>query len=283
MHDERNVNKEAGQEERYEQGLKSWSAVRWSGAGSANVSEVIAEEMPLTIHVNGQEFATVLCSPVGLEPLVYGFLASEGLIRTADEVKQVRIDRLRGIADVTLYAALSPDAASSTKRFIGSCCGKSREFYFQHDARTAKTYTRTLRISAEACYRLIDWLHTNSDGFAMSGGLHNAGLCTVGEGLFTHCDIGRHNALDKLYGTCLLERIPVGDKVIVFSGRLSSEVILKAAKIGVGAIITKSAPTDLALRLADDLGITAVGFARSGKMNVYTHHSRIVSNQDMVK
>ena len=84
-------------------------------------------------------------------------------------------------------------------------------------------------------------------------------------------DIGRHNALDKIYGHLLRQRISVRDKVLAFSGRVSSEVVLKAAKIGVGVLLSKSAPTDLALRLAHDLGITVVGFIRRDHLTVYTH------------
>lgn len=88
-------------------------------------------------------------------------------------------------------------------------------------------------------------------------------------------DIGRHNALDKLYGHCLLNGMSVRDKLIVFSGRISSEVLLKAAKIGVSIVISKSAPTELAIQMAEELNITAIGFVRNGSFNVYTHPERI--------
>ena len=88
-------------------------------------------------------------------------------------------------------------------------------------------------------------------------------------------DIGRHNALDKLYGCCLKNGMPVRDKLIVFSGRISSEVLLKAAKIGVSIVISKSAPTELALQMAEELNITAIGFVRNGSFNVYTHPERV--------
>src|SRR5699024_3079125 len=88
-------------------------------------------------------------------------------------------------------------------------------------------------------------------------------------------DIGRHNTLDKIYGYILENSIPIHDKVIVFSGRISSEVLLKISKIGIGVIISKAAPTDLALELAHDLGITAIGFTRGHKMNIYTHPERV--------
>ncbi|AZU62622.1 hypothetical protein CHR53_15860 [Neobacillus mesonae] len=93
--------------------------------------------------------------------------------------------------------------------------------------------------------------------------------------LKSRSDIGRHNALDKLYGYCLINRNYLKDKILVFIGRISSEVLLKAAKIGTGIILSKSAPTNLALGLAEEMGITAIGFIRGKGFNVYTHQERI--------
>ncbi|AFH84834.1 Formate dehydrogenase accessory protein FdhD [Bacillus anthracis str. H9401] len=90
-------------------------------------------------------------------------------------------------------------------------------------------------------------------------------------------DIGRHNALDKIYGYCLKNNISIGDKIIVFSGRISSEILLKVAKIGCEIILSKSAPTELALQLAEELGITTIGFIRNQSLNVYTHPERVLN------
>lgn len=119
-------------------------------------------------------------------------------------------------------------------------------------------------------------MQESSHVFKGTGGVHNAAICTQEEMIVSRTDIGRHNALDKLYGHCLLNKIPVRDKILVFSGRISSEVLTKAAKIGVGIVLSKSAPTDLAIKLAEDLNITAVGFIRGSSFNVYSHPSRIV-------
>ncbi len=89
-------------------------------------------------------------------------------------------------------------------------------------------------------------------------------------------DIGRHNALDKLYGYCINEQIAIRDKVLIFSGRISSEILIKASKIGVGILLSKSAPTDLAIKLAHDLNMTAVGFIRNDSFNIYSHPERII-------
>lgn len=112
-----------------------------------------------------------------------------------------------------------------------------------------------------------------------TGGLHNAAI-SDGLTFFVHRqDIGRHNALDKLYGFCIQRHITVRDKVLIFSGRISSEILIKAAKIGVGVILSKSAPTTLAVTLANDLNITAVGFIRNGGFNIYSHPERIIDSE----
>ncbi|MFA1821723.1 formate dehydrogenase accessory sulfurtransferase FdhD [Virgibacillus oceani] len=238
--------------------------------------EEVAAEFALTIVLNGEEFATMVCSPSDLEELLIGFLASEGIIRWTKEIKDISIDETMGFAYVETYKTLDLSQQDYSKRVIGSCCGKSRQFYFKSDVKTAKTITSNLSLSVGRCYDLMRQLQTNSDQFKRTGGVHNAALAATNELLTVYTDIGRHNALDKVYGYILKERITVKDKLIVFSGRVSSEVLLKISKIGAGIILSKSAPTDLALRLADELGITVIGFARGYKLNIYTHPQRIL-------
>ncbi|CRG03243.1 formate dehydrogenase accessory protein [Streptococcus pneumoniae] len=163
---------------------------------------------------------------------------------------------------------------------IASCCGKSREFYFQNDAATAKTSLSKITITPQQVLNMMTRLQSASTIFKQTGGLHNAAI-SDGDTFFEHRqDIGRHNALDKLYGFCIQNHIPVRNKVLIFSGRISSEILIKAAKIGVGVILSKSAPTTLAIQLAHDLNITAVGFIRDGNFNVYSHPERIKAAKD---
>ncbi|CAM4102005.1 formate dehydrogenase accessory sulfurtransferase FdhD [Paenibacillus alkaliterrae] len=252
-----------------------WPILKYDGSELFEMDDEIAAEFPLTLKLDGEEFATIVCSPSDLQELVIGFLASEGVIRTAGQVKSLIIHEDTGFAYVGLEHKSSMGIEHYTKRVIGSCCGKSRQFYFHNDRQTAKTVMTRTRITPEQCIRLILELQDSSADFRSTGGVHNAAIGTARGLLIVRTDIGRHNALDKLFGYCLLHRLRTSDKVIAFSGRLSSEVVLKAAKIGCGILLSKSAPTDLALRLADDLGITCVGFIRGGEMNVYTHRERI--------
>lgn len=252
-----------------------WKTIRIDDNHKSIEEEAIATEFPFTIMVNGKEFATMVCSPTDLRELVIGFLASEGIIRFYQDIDAISIDDQQGFAYVEVNQVIESRIADTTKRFIGSCCGKSRQFYFKSDVQTAKTVMSDISMTSEQCLSLMDKLQQQSTYFKETGGVHNAALCTVDDLIVTRTDIGRHNTLDKLYGYILENRVPLQDKVIAFSGRISSEVILKISKIGVGILISKSAPTDLALRLAEDLNITTVGFVRRRKMNVYTHPHRI--------
>ncbi|MBW5467732.1 formate dehydrogenase accessory sulfurtransferase FdhD [Brevibacillus formosus] len=237
----------------------------------------IVTEYPLTIFLNDEEFATIVCTPADLEEMVIGFLAAEGVIKSYSEIKQLTINEAQGFAYVDLHKETILSQSFYSKRRITSCCGKSRQsFYFFSDARTAKPVESTTTVNPAQCMRLMKELQASSEIHRQTGGVHNAALCTPDEVLLQFSDIGRHNALDKIYGKCLRDNISTTDKILVFSGRISSEVLLKAAKIGASIILSKSAPTDLALQLADELKLTAVGFIRNDKMNVYTQAERIL-------
>ncbi len=150
--------------------------------------------------------------------------------------------------------------------------------FFVNDALTAKKMEDIrVKISIDDCFRLMNDLQQSADTFHHTGGVHNAALCDANGIVLSRMDIGRHNALDKIYGYCLKNDISIGDKIIVFSGRISSEILLKVAKIGCEVILSKSAPTELALQLAEQLGITTIGFIRNHSLNVYTCPNRILT------
>ncbi|GAE29982.1 formate dehydrogenase chain D [Halalkalibacter hemicellulosilyticusJCM 9152] len=164
----------------------------------------------------------------------------------------------------------------STKRVFGSCCGKSRQFYFQNDMKTAKTAMSTLRITPNQCIALMEALQQQSDIFQKTGGVHNAALATPDHIFLQRSDIGRHNALDKLYGHALIQQQSLTNRVLIFSGRISSEILLKAAKMRISILLSKSAPTTLAIELARDLNMTTIGFIREKSFNVYSHPERMI-------
>lgn len=253
--------------------------VRYRNGEWVTGDDVIASEYALTIFVNDNELATIVCTPTHMEELVYGFLASEGIIREAGAVESIHISRFMGTARVRTRHAIPFNQAFYNKRYIASCCGKGRQsFYFHNDAVTAKHVDDDVRLTPEQVFEAMDAMDAKAVLFQETGGVHMAALCRPSELLLARTDIGRHNALDKIYGHCLKQGVSLAGTVISFSGRISSEVLLKVAKIGVGIVVARSAPTALAIDMAEELGITAVGFVRGQSFNVYSHAWRIVQS-----
>jgi FdhD protein len=125
-------------------------------------------------------------------------------------------------------------------------------------------------------FTLVSDFQHHSQIYKDTGGVHSAAMCDTKSLLVFNEDIGRHNAIDKIFGECILKDIPTDGRIIITSGRISSEILLKVAKRNVPIIISKSAPTDLGVKLANDLGVTLLGFVRGKRINAYTNNWRIV-------
>ena len=238
--------------------------------------DVVVREIPLTIYFNEEEIVTMLCSPSQIEELTIGFLLTEGFIREQGDLNELRYEPENNLIWVEGKARPLQKQLMS-KRFLSACCGKSRtSFYFANDARLAKPQTSTLRITLEEAYHYADFLQSHLPLFQATGGIHSGGIAANGEILFTSYDIGRHNVFDKLFGLAFRATVDLRDHVIFFSGRVSSEILLKVAKMNIPILVARSAPTDLALSLAEDLKVTVAGFARANRLNIYTHPERII-------
>ncbi|AMB56997.1 formate dehydrogenase accessory sulfurtransferase FdhD [Planococcus kocurii] len=260
---------------------KTRKIMRYEKGAFTEKEDRVVIEQPATIKINGKEFITIVCSPAHMEEMAIGFLVSERIIPNYQAIQDIRVDEKTGTVNITAEKVYPFFEQLQNKRFISSCCGMSRQgFVFAHDAMIAKKMTEVrVTLTPENCFQLMTDMGDTAEMFKQTGGVHNAALCDANGIIVSRMDIGRHNALDKIYGYCLMNHIDVRDKVIVFSGRISSEILLKVAKIGCEIVLSKSAPTELALTLADDLGITAVGFIRGNSFNLYTHPERIVSDK----
>ncbi|MBN8207137.1 formate dehydrogenase accessory sulfurtransferase FdhD [Bacillus sp. NTK071] len=252
------------------------NVIRYLDGQFIEQEDTIALEKPLTIRINQVEFATVVCTPDHLEDMVIGFLASEGVIRSYRDVEEMLFNEGQGVVNVKASVTMSLASETYTKRVISSCCGKSRHFYLESDSRTARTIMRAPTLTANNCLANMKKLQEQSTTFKSTGGVHNAAIFKGDEMIASRTDIGRHNALDKLYGFALRHHIHPSELSVAFSGRISSEVVIKLSKMGIGILLSKSAPTDLALQLAEDLEITTVGFIRKGGFNIYTKPERII-------
>ena len=160
------------------------------------------------------------------------------------------------------------------KRLITSGCGRGVSFYSAADATGPKVESQ-LEVSAHEVFTLVGDFQHRSWTYRATGGVHSAALCDTKNILLFSEDIGRHNAIDKMFGKCLLEDIPTNDRIIISSGRISSEILHKVAKRGIPIIVSISVPTSLGLKTADKLGITLIGSVRGKKMNVYTNNWRV--------
>jgi FdhD protein len=239
---------------------------------------MVTRELPLTIILNNRELVTLLCSPADLRYLTVGFLSSEGLVKGKDEIKKITVNDQRGVVRVETEEDKEFANELLFKRFITSGCGRGASFYSAADVQGQAKVESQIRISALEVFALVKEFQHCSRIYRATGGVHSAALCDTTSILIFAEDIGRHNAIDKIFGQCLLEDIPTGEHIIITSGRISSEILLKVAKRNIPLIISKSAPTDLGVRLANDLGITLIGFVRGSRMNAYTNDWRIVTD-----
>ena len=242
------------------------------------LEDVVVQEFPLTVILNNRELVTLLCSPAKLKYLAVGFLFSEGLLNSKDEIKKITADDRRGVVRVETKEGNEPDGEFLFKRLITSGCGRGTSIYRVADAQALVQVQSEIRISALEVFDLVKEFQHRSEVFRATGGVHSAALCDTHSILVFSEDIGRHNALDKVFGECILKDIPTDNRIAVTSGRVASEILLKVARRNVPVLISKSAPTNLGIRLADSLGITLIGFVRGKRMNVYTNRWRVVTN-----
>lgn len=229
---------------------RSVPILRLDQNGSAETSDEVVAEGQLTLIVNDRVIATQIYLPVDLELLVYGYLWSEGLIGAVDDVINVDTDYDSGTVRVKVR-----------ERAVNETVLPESAPGFQ----VAPADILALMIELET----ISGLH------ASTSGVHSAMLARGREVLFYYDDIGRHNALDKVLGRALLDGIDLADKILLSSGRLPTEQVMKAVRTGAPILVSRARPTDAAIKLADRYNLTLIGYVRRGAMHVYAHPERI--------
>jgi len=239
-----------------------------------SMKDTVVAEHALTVHLDKKELVTLLCSPEKLEYLAIGFLCSEGLIKGKEDLKEIVLDEKQGLIEIATAEHANTAKDRESKRLIGSSGGRgiSPPSLDHHKVES------TLTITPVEIFSLIEEFVHRSEVFEATGGVHSAALCDTQHILVFSEDIGRHNAIDKVFGECLLKALPTDDHIVITSGRVSSEIVNKVVKRNIPILISKSAPTNRGVELAADLGITLIGFVREGRMNLYTHTRRVVSD-----
>ena len=242
-------------------------------------NEVIVREYPLTIILNGKTLATLLCSPKKLKELALGFLRTEKLIESLKDIESIDLNENLGTIYVeTLKKDIKRESFHSKKVDLNTVEETKDEFLAASNFLSAvncEKVSSDLRLDIDKIFEFMKKNLDYSNVFKETGGVHCVALCDREDILVINEDVARHNALDKVIGESLEKDIYLKDKIVILSGRVSLEMILKCAKLNIPIIISKSAPTSLSVSLAKMLNITLVGFVRGNKMNIYSGEERI--------
>ena len=255
---------------------------RLDAAGNTRAcDDVLAVEEPLEIRVGGRSVAVVMRTPGHDRELAAGFLVTEGIVRRRDDVLDivrctdaaVTVEAGRGnVLDVLLAPGAVVDWTRLTRNvFTSSSCGICSKASIDAVRVQFPALATPLVVRAAVITRLPERLRAAQAGFAATGGLHASALFSLGGELdLAREDVGRHNALDKVVGAAFFaERLPLADRILMLSGRVSFELMQKALAAGIGCVAAISAPTTAAVDFAQASGQTLVGFVREGRMNVY--------------
>ena len=230
------------------------------------------KEFALLLQVNGREIATLVSSPHDLRQLVVGFLRLQGFVRTIADFDLLAICDDFGVANVRIKGEL-PD---QLRPVLTSGCGPGITFTLP-EAPAGAMYPAAQPTEAATIFRLMDQLHRLTERYSTHGGIHSAATGDE-QGLLLHCeDIGRHNTVDRIAGEALLRGIDLSGKLLLTSGRISSEMAAKAAQLGVRLLASRTSPTDMAATICQQAGITLVGYVRGGSFKVYSRPKGIIT------
>jgi FdhD protein len=235
-------------------------------------ADVVAVEEPLEIRIAGRPVAVTMRTPGHDEELALGFALSEGL-----QPQSARLPDDLAANTIELEAPGFDPGRLARSFYTSSSCGVCGKGALEAVAVEAPRVASELQVDAAVVATLPDRLREAQPAFEATGGIHATGLFGAGGSLLClREDVGRHNAMDKVVGWAFREgRLPLGEAVLCVSGRLSFELVQKAAVAGCPILAAVGAPSSLAVELAEDRGVTLCGFVRGGRMNVYTHAWRI--------
>ncbi len=214
------------------------------------INDTVITEYELKLSVEGKEYDTILCSPKNLDNLVIGRLSSDGIIGSAADIRSIDIDENQGTASVML--SLVKEHGSRQKNGSG------------------------LYVRAADILEVMKSLDDMSVTFKKTGGVHGCALCNNKEIITFDFDLGRHNAIDKVIGYAISNKISLAEKIIIVSCRISSGIISKIVQNKIPVISSRSAPTQLAIKIARENDITLIGFARGNRMNIYSMPERVL-------
>jgi FdhD protein len=252
---------------------REFPCTRGDATGFTAGTHAVVEEIPLSLNLNGRNVMTAMMSPVMIEEFIAGFLFTEQIIKSADEIESIRREK-----NTVSVLTKNPFKVVGGKKIILSGCGGSSSFI---DAKKLPVIDSPLTLTAETITRGMHQV-MDSELHRMTGGLHIVGLMNCEGPIRVAEDIGRHNAFDKVIGHALQSGVDLSQTFVISSGRISSEMVRKCLVANIPVIISRGATTSLAVEIAEKTGLCVIGFVRGGKMNIYSHPERIEGAADAV-
>ena len=258
--------------------LKRFRVLKLDEEHPKHIEDEVVVEEPLEIRVNGESITVTMRTPGHDFDLAIGLLWTEGIIRSRDEIGTIAYcpdedqPELKNVVNVGL---VDVNRKVQSSRSTSSCglCGKATLDAI-HQA--CQPITSTITVDYDVLYSLSSRLRQAQANFERTGGIHAVAIFDAqGSLLVLREDIGRHNAVDKVLGAALVGNLPLAETVMMVSGRLGFEIAQKAVVAGIPIVASISAPSSLAVELAAEFGMTAIGFLRGRSMNIYTHPQRI--------
>jgi FdhD protein len=233
-------------------------------------AEVIVEKA-VGLTVNGELWLTLMCTPIHLEALAIGFLYNEGIIKSMDEVADAR--PCENGDNVDVWLTRNVEQPTDWRKTSGCTGGVTSQT--ESGSGTVSQANGAIVTPAQVT-ALAASLFEAQDLYKQTGGVHTSGLSDGEKIVLSAEDIGRHNTLDKIAGLYLMRKPELAHKILLTTGRISSEMIQKAAKIGATIVISRTSPSSLSVEIAEKVGITLIGYARRDRFTVYTHPERVI-------
>lgn len=232
--------------------------------------EVVAEALAC-ISVNGKELATFMCSPRELDKMALGFLYNEEIIQSLDDVRALHVSKSDTCVDVWLHES---DFEPPQRLIITAGCGGG--VTFDDLSQRHAPLNTNVQASPAQLARLMRRMHLGAKLYQRARGIHTAVLADHEQVLLQVEDVGRHNCLDKLQGAALMEAVKTRGRILLSSGRISSEMINKARRLQTPIVCSRTSPTSLSVALAESWNMTIVAYLRQDRMRIYTHPERIL-------
>jgi FdhD protein len=255
-------------------GIHSTTYVLYKGDTASSVDSGVIEEALVCIFVNGQELATFMCTPHNLEELAIGFLRSEGFIQSLADIEILHLSASSTCVDIWLRdLSFSPPK----RRIVTSGCGGG--VTFDDLSQRHPPLNTAMSVTPAQVSMLIHKLHLAAELYNEVRGVHTSALSDGQELLLKAQDVGRHNTIDRLWGQALQQGVETEGRILLASGRISSEMINKAAKMKVPLIISRTSPTSLSVELGRAWNITVIGYARGNTFRVYSAPERVVADE----